>query len=117
MKIEEKLLRKVIRESIKNQQNINEFNIGNFFNSKKTSDNAVEAAKKILDGHLSGKFEKSPEILKKAYSKLSPEDQKSYSAKFKNNKNKDSKEEPKQKQQEKDPWSDDSEANKLDRNL
>ena len=79
---EELLLRSLIRESIRNNQ-INEFNIGNFFNSKKTGDSAVEAAKKILDGHISGKFEKSPDVLKKAFNSLSDDEKKKYSAKLK----------------------------------
>lgn len=80
---EEQLLRTLIRESIAQNQ-INEFNLGSLFGSKnKTSDNAVEAAKKVIDGHLSGKFEKSPEILKKAFNSLPPEDKKKYSAKLK----------------------------------
>lgn len=80
---EELLLRHLIRESIRQRQ-INEFDIGSLFGSKKkTVDSAVSAAKNMLDGHLSGKFKKSPEILKKAFNSLSPEEQKVYSQKLK----------------------------------
>ena len=83
MKLEEKLLRRLIRESVRSDKNLQEFDIGKFFGSKKTGDDAVEAAKKLLDGHLSGKFEKSPEILKKAFEKLDQKDKKAYAAKLK----------------------------------
>lgn len=80
---EELLLRSLIKESIE-LKIINEFDIGNLFGSKKkTADSAVEAAKKLLDGHLSGKFEKSPDVLKKAFGALPPEEQKKYAPKIK----------------------------------
>lgn len=115
MKYEERLLRQVIRESIKSHQNLNEFDVGSFFSSKKTGDSAVEAAKKILDGHISGKFEKSPEVLKKAYSNLSPEDQKKYSSKLKEKNKKP--DEDKDQKPKKEMWDDDAEANKIDKKL
>lgn len=110
---EELLLRSLIRESIKHGQ-VNELDIGNFFGSKKTADSAVEAAKKILDGHISGKFEKSPEILKKAYANLPADDQKKYAAKIKDSKDKPQSKEPEQKKPNSSAWDDDAEANKMD---
>jgi len=97
---EELLLRSLIREAI-DQNQINEFDIGNFLN-KKTGDSAVDAAKKILDGHISGKIEKSSEILKKAYANLPPEEQKKYAAKIKQKSSSG-------------VWDDDVEANRLER--
>lgn len=110
---EELLLRSLIRESIEYGR-IDELDIGNFFGAKKTADSAVEAAKKILDGHISGKFEKSPEILNKAYSNLSADDQKKYAAKIKDSKNKSQSKESEQKKPNSSAWDDDAEANKMD---
>ena len=108
---EELLLRSLIRETI-DQNQIKEFDIGNFLNKKKTGDSAVDAAKKILDGHISGKIEKPSEILKKAYANLPPEEQKKYAAKIKE---KSSNKEPEEKKSNSGVWDDDAEANRVER--
>lgn len=79
--LDEELIRALVRETIKEELELNEF-FGNFMKSEPKEDPAITAAKKTLDAHFSGVMKKDDSIVNNLISKLSPEDQKNYKAKL-----------------------------------
>ena len=84
---QEQLVRMLVREAIREELELNEFQMGNFkmpnigIGTKK-EDPAVSAAKKTLDAHFAGTFKKDDATVNNLITKLSPEDQKNYKTKL-----------------------------------
>jgi len=87
---EEQLVRLLVRETIKEQIQLDEFQLGNFKmpklnfgNQSQTQNRSPAEAKTQLDNHLSGNTPiNNPKHIETLISQLSPQDQKNYKAKL-----------------------------------